>query len=864
MLKDEELKNKYIKYSPEITEEIYNRIIKRLAELNIKKWVNSNTFEHFKSKQRLIITKDKDYFIPTAIDTADNNNTEISYKDIIGEDEWWKSLKIGDYVVAIKNSQGGYFINHIYEIKHCSSSGLIDTMLDSVGSTTNGWGYMNFRPATSEEIAMYEHAGKPVDITTYVIPKSEEFTLPEEWCVKITENNHKDIWKWTKWVFDYANHHKYCTSRKTHSDAFPDTKPYKEITFEQFKEHVMKEEKKDKIPEYVECIEEYYGLKRGTIYKIEKEFIIGASGRPHYSTVFVKSSTKEAYDAQFKSSPTQEKPVSLTVKDSVEEDDVFYGQIISNYIYKKVEDKYYWLTDTDFGYDNTTFNKLRVATPEEKQWLNVCIQENKFIEKNYALRGYDMWGKSLQLKPTFKSRVNFKIGDKVEAICNPTPFREVEHTNWDPLSKKGEIVTVKALSTKHPDLFQVEEWEHWFMEDQFKLVEKVKPVFQVHDKCNIGDIIVSLEPQSRTVTSRRNGDLLRVLEKSIKEKLHYGDSFSILQENSNTYRLATPQEIQLFNQGIKNIYETMEYKLGDWITIENRKNLQPGCTGCPEGTYQIVSERNHSGLLDKDEGFNVRITDSNVWRISSKGVRKATSEEIAKATSSVELVVGNWYELHSCGSRWIFKFLKFGNSDEIWNSISATPHDNYTDKSEGYLTGKLENCKPADMEEVYRLFPKEKSEEITSYDGLKVGDVLPEKVICAWADKDYNWICLSDFKPTWKKSGGFMGDRRIESFKNIDGYISFLVSGTDKVYMKASGFKAFMESYGIRTEVKYNPDEWGWEVIPFNKYYIGSDPAVKDVSDIWKLPTLTDYSLTPDDSVKQDVISPILFNVKKI
>lgn len=90
----------------------------------------------------------------------------------------------------------------------------------------------------------------------------------------------------------------------------------------------------------------------------------------------------------------------------------------------------------------------------------------------------------------FKSRVKFKIGDKVLAICNPTPFDEIEVTHWNPLSQKGSVVTVKEISTKHPDLFRVEEWEHWFMEDQFKLITSMEKKeenlpFKVGDKFRV-------------------------------------------------------------------------------------------------------------------------------------------------------------------------------------------------------------------------------------------------------------------------------------------------------------------------------------------------------------------------------------------
>lgn len=48
----------------------------------------------------------------------------------------------------------------------------------------------------------------------------------------------------------------------------------------------------------------------------------------------------------------------------------------------------------DWGF--TKDNKYRLATSEEKQWLNVCISEGKFVEKDYALRDYNTYGEPLK------------------------------------------------------------------------------------------------------------------------------------------------------------------------------------------------------------------------------------------------------------------------------------------------------------------------------------------------------------------------------------------------------------------------------------------------------------------------------------
>jgi len=94
----------------------------------------------------------------------------------------------------------------------------------------------------------------------------------------------------------------------------------------------------------------------------------------------------------------------------------------------------------------------------------------------------------------------------------------------------------------------------------------------------------------------------------------------------------------------------------------------------------------------------------------------------------IQLIEGNWYEI-ILGDKWIFKFKEFEFPDKIWASACATPHDKYTGSSGGFLRGKPEDCKPADMKEVYELFPDEKPKEF----------VLPEKW-CIYIDNDYSVV----------------------------------------------------------------------------------------------------------------------------
>lgn len=83
-------------------------------------------------------------------------------------------------------------------------------------------------------------------------------------------------------------------------------------------------------------------------------------------------------------------------------------------------------------------------------------------------------------------------------------------------------------------------------------------------------------------------------------------------------RKATPAEIASV---------TKSYKIGDWITIEDRQALENGCKGCPEGTWQVIRGPSTQGLLEQDKRFVISTNFEN-WRISSIGVRKARPDEI--------------------------------------------------------------------------------------------------------------------------------------------------------------------------------------------------------------------------------------------
>lgn len=96
----------------------------------------------------------------------------------------------------------------------------------------------------------------------------------------------------------------------------------------------------------------------------------------------------------------------------------------------------------------------------------------------------------------------------------------------------------------------------------------------------------------------------------------------------------------------------------------------------------------------------------------------------------------------------------------------------------------------------YHIIPFSEIELEECY-GLRVGDILPENIISKWAG---NNNCY--YFQEWKKSNvGFVNDRKILSFKVLNGILGFEVSNTLNIFLKAEGFKEFMDRYSL-------PEKW--------------------------------------------------------
>ena len=114
--------------------------------------------------------------------------------------------------------------------------------------------------------------------------------------------------------------------------------------------------------------------------------------------------------------------------------------------------------------------------------------------------------------------------------------------------------------------------------------------------------------------------------------------------------------------------------------------------------------------------------------------------------------------------------------------------------------------------------------EINTY-GLKVGDILKQEIIDAWAGIEGNFC--PDVQTGWVDVFcGYGEGRKIEDFRDIDGQIGFHVSGCTEGthYLKAEGFKEFADNFYKKKE-----EEGMLEMLPYPKDNYFKAVVTKDI-----------------------------------
>lgn len=225
----------------------------------------------------------------------------------------------------------------------------------------------------------------------------EEFVLPEKWCIKITEENHEILRHYFKNAFTFKNLYAISVIDfnyfNAHSSMFIDLKTYKwsdglgilpEITFEQFKKYVLKEETMEKKiigyklikPEYKDAAEKIVGINNWEVF--EKKL----------------NTVSWGYDAR--NSLQKAGVLDLWFGKVYEEEfkvgDWVIGWHTRNFNYhttawqiNKINDEFIYPVENRC--ENTTSKSIRKATPEEIEeasTIKIGSYKVEFLNKEYC------------------------------------------------------------------------------------------------------------------------------------------------------------------------------------------------------------------------------------------------------------------------------------------------------------------------------------------------------------------------------------------------------------------------------------------------------------------------------------------------
>lgn len=220
------LENKYLKYSPEITLEIFDKIWNKLLSLKIKGKVYDfypeNNLETFKKGGYIWIGPSGQYSFGIDNNYGSLKNTETSVQEILGYDPFREESKLDKWLMETRAKNLS-----LEELRAFIGSGLF-CPYDDVYKKLKGE-----NPYEKAQILLNRW-------------NSKEFELPKYWYVKVTAENLEvlSMWRFDNTLTKLKNGQvvgwsKYSDGKghnNTVSDFF-DT----EITFEQFKKYVLKE-----------------------------------------------------------------------------------------------------------------------------------------------------------------------------------------------------------------------------------------------------------------------------------------------------------------------------------------------------------------------------------------------------------------------------------------------------------------------------------------------------------------------------------------------------------------------------------------------------------------------------------------------
>lgn len=361
------------------------------------------------------------------------------------------------------------------------------------------------------------------------------------------------------------------------------------------------------------------------------------------------------------------------------------------------------------------------AIQEEVQWLDKCIEVNKFISKEEALRRTKI-PEYVECIKQVHTNSTPKIGEIIKAnsegtligICTYDSY--TYRTCFKPSTKEAYDAQLnKEIKFEVGKWYKIEDWRskavnciensnsilrysefidesgqlrkitNEIRKDLYKLNDVTKEIQQYlsenhPDKIKINTMKFKKGDKVHIPRSK-NGHMWYLNNQGYLDDYYYnyfiidfidfniGENIKLKRVDDVSFRNC------YFNESDLTLYEEEWIpKTDDWITIENSNSLQNGCTECPKGTWQIVNDTNNSGLLSYKEGFNIKV-DSKIWRISTKGVRKALPHEIPYKSMGIlpQIEKSSWFNnpsILSCGGNNLDSNLLSGMSfEDKWMDI---------------------------------------------------------------------------------------------------------------------------------------------------------------------------------------------------
>lgn len=317
-----------------------------------------------------------------------------------------KEFKENDYIVLLydctKNNVTSFVINRCY--KQRKNSMYIAPYCDSHLNYFNEWTFISFnkkdywRYATSEEIAEYNRLGKPYNVTTLNKNGSEITPIIGKWY-HITAFNNLEYY--IKYKTGYYSCNYIVPGEKYHTfGTFDNVEIIKELSLDEI-QHYLPDNHIDKIKTnnfkegdwvigWYEKSSSGYDKKAWQISQIIGEYVYVKDSPNHntYLSSIRYATAREVADAMGIQGVESSK--KLTHKNLIEEE-YYYTRYDTkcDYIFKFYKDgnSRYIMPDSDtyvhYGnFDSPNINStLRLATQEEKDWLDACINANEFVPK---------------------------------------------------------------------------------------------------------------------------------------------------------------------------------------------------------------------------------------------------------------------------------------------------------------------------------------------------------------------------------------------------------------------------------------------------------------------------------------------------